>query len=143
MASKYERLKARMRGVAEKTRQGVQHGVYAAETLGACALTAYVSGRMSDEEGEFGFKGVPYALLGSGVVYLGAMFAGSKLMGDLFAVGNGIASAHIGRVLYEYGVTAKNEAGTTGTRGVAPRQLNQQAVRFGTGFDSIRERMAA
>jgi hypothetical protein len=141
MASKYEKLKARMRGVAAKTREGVQQGVHAAETLGACALTAYVSGRMSDEEGEFGFKGVPYALLGSGVVYLGAMFAG-KMMPDLFAVGNGIASAHIGRVLYEYGVTAKNEASSAGTRGV-PRQLPQQRVSFGTGFDSIRERMAA
>lgn len=147
MASKLERMRQRMRNASKAARTSVAMTIHSAETLGAAAVTGYVSGRMADADGEFGFRGVPYPLIAAGVLYLGAFYTGIKAPGDgrsmgddMLAIANGIASAHIGRVTYEMGQTAQAQ-----TQGVGPvRQFApSHSVGFGTGFDSIRERMAA
>jgi hypothetical protein len=142
MASKYEKLKARMQSASRRARESTANAIHAAESVGACAVGSFAAARLSDENGEFGFRGVPYLLLAGGIMYVGGIAAGGRYQADMFAVGTGLVNAHVARVAYEYGIKSKEEAGTAGvarTRGALPNQR----VGFATGFDSVGQRMAA
>jgi hypothetical protein len=138
MASKYEKLKARMRGMRQKTERGVKNGLHAAETLVVGSAGAYAEGRMSDENGEWGFRGVPYLLMASAAVYVTGLVAGDRYSEDLFAVGTGLAGGHLFRRLYEQGVTAKSStAGRTAGRTIPQMAPAPQRIPFGTAFDRV------
>lgn len=106
MASKLERLRAHLKNVREKTERIGKNVLHAGETLVVGGAAAYAEGRMSDDTGEWGFKGVPYAYAGGAVLYLTGLFAG-EYGEDLFAAGTGLVGSHLFRSLYESGVTAK------------------------------------
>lgn len=115
MASKYERLQSRFKTFRKRTERGAIAALHTAETLGATALTGFAMGRLSDENGDWGFRGVPYPLLGAGGLLLVGLFA-DKYQEDLMALGTGTAAPWVGLKMYSYGVEMKDRAKTAGVR---------------------------
>lgn len=146
MPSKIERIKARMKSVTEKGKRIARNVMHSGETLVAGSATAYAEGRLSDDQGEWGVKGVPYAYIGGGLLYLGGLFAG-EYGADMFALGTGTVGAHLFRNMYEHGLDAKQQKttgrmhGSTGIpMGLPQRPVTQQVPQqqYGTVFDRIR-----
>lgn len=125
MASKIEKLRASMKNMREKTARTAKNVLHAGETLILGAGGAYLEGRMSktggEDDGEWGYKGVPYLYMGGAVMYLTGLFAGDRYSADLFAGGTGLVLGHLGRTMYESGLEAKEKAPATTGR---PRQVN-------------------
>jgi hypothetical protein len=115
MASKYDKLRARLRTMREKTEQGLKNTLHAGETLVAGSVTAYASGRLADANGEWGFRGVPYPLVGGLALYAVGFAAGDRYSSDLFAAGTGVLGAYVFRKAYTYGLDARDNR-TTGHR---------------------------
>lgn len=154
MASKVDRLKARLKNMSEGTKMVGVNVLRTGENLVVGSAVAYGEGRMSDDQGEWGFRGVPYAYIGGGILLLSGLYASavhrSEYGADLMSAGTGAVGAHLFRSMYESGVTAKANR-TTGGRATrsslgrgAPQGLNSkahaaasapQATRFGTIFD--------
>lgn len=116
MASKYDLLRARFRGLQKKTERGAVAALHTAETLGATALTGFMMGRLSDDKGEWGFRGVPYPLVGAGALFLTGLFSGDKYQDHVMALGTGVAAPWVGVKMYQYGVEQKSKAKTSGVR---------------------------
>jgi len=148
MASKVERLKQRLRSMREKTEVVATNALHAGETLVLGSAGAYAEGRMSDSDGEWGYKKVPYLYMGGAVLFLTGLFAGERYGADLFAAGTGLVGGHLFRTLYETGLESK----TTGLRGGQrrpselssgmrtgiPHQREGAPVRHGTALDGLR-----
>jgi hypothetical protein len=144
MASKYDKLKARMRNMREGTERATKNLLHAGETLAAGSVGAYAEGRLGDANGNWGFRNVPYLYMGGAAMYLTGLFAGDRYSSDLFAVGTGLIGARLFRTMNDAGVDAKANR-TTGV----PRRMNARAyappampaqpqrVPFGTAFDNI------
>jgi len=152
MPSKVERLKQRLRNMREKTEVVAINALHTGETLVLGSAAAYVEGRMSDSDGEWGFKKVPYVYMGGAVLFLTGLFAGDRYGADLFAAGTGLVGGHLFRTLYETGLESK----TTGLRGHkqmnghrhrdlsdgmrtgTPHQRESAHARHGTVLDGLR-----
>lgn len=155
MASKVDRLKARLKNMSEGAKMTGINVLNNGANLVVGSGMAYAEGRMSDDQGEWGFRGVPYAYIGGGIALMAGLYASavsrSEYGASLMAAGSGAVGAHLFRTMYESGVTAKANR-TTGGRATrsslgrgAPQGLNSRAqaaasapaqVRFGTVFDS-------
>ena len=120
MPSKLDRVKARLKSVTEGTKRVGRDVLHSGETLVVGSGVAYAEGRMSADDGEWGFRGVPYAYMGGAVLYLTGLFAGDRYSADFFAAGTGAVGAHLFRGLYESGLTAKADK-TTGGKGTKRR----------------------
>jgi hypothetical protein len=124
MPSKLERLRSRMKSMRESTERIGKNILHTGETLILGAGGAYLEGRMSktggEDDGEWGYKGVPYLYMGGAVAFLTGLFAGDKYSHDLFSSGAGLVGGHLFRTMYESGLEAKNKA--PATKG-APRQM--------------------
>lgn len=153
MPSKVERLRARMKNMRESTQRIATNVLHSGETLLVGGATSYAEGRLSDDTGEWGFKGVPYAYMGGAVLFLTGLFAGDRYSADLFAAGTGAVGGHLFRSLYESGLHSK-AAKTTGRVGPGrvpmglpgrmqmPQeqpQAKQAAPAYGTVFDGMRK----
>lgn len=155
MASKIERLRARMKSMRESTERIGRNVLHSGETLLVGGAGAYAEGRLSDDNGDWGYKGVPYLYMGAGILFLTGLFAGDRYSADLFAAGTGAVGGHLFRHLYESGITSK-QGQTTGRpqmqrRGIPmglPGQMHStaQATRppvqqatYGTIFDGMRK----
>lgn len=143
MASKLDRLKARMAGMRRQTEVVAKNVLHSGEALICGAGGAYLEGRMSKENGEWGYKEVPYLYMGGAIMYLTGLFAGERYSADLFSAGTGFVLGHLGRTMYESGLDAKSKApATTGTRGTrqmgAPGPSNGYQVPMGSAFDSVK-----
>lgn len=122
MASKIERMRAKWKNVQEGTRRTALGVLHSGETLVAGGLTAYVSGRLSDANGEWGFRGIPYAYIGGGVLFLAGLGLGfsakdGSAAPDLFALGTGVVGGQLFPDLHQAGLTAKAKKGSTTTSG--------------------------
>jgi hypothetical protein len=145
-SSRIERFKARMKNMNESTKKIGLGVLRSGETLVAGSGMAYLEGRMSDDTGDWGFRGVPYAWMGGAVLILGGLYAGyqrSEASGDLFALGTGVVGANLFRKTYELGLEAKNNRTTGGKslgRGRVPMGMGAKrpngATQFGTVFDN-------
>lgn len=144
--SRIERFKARIKNMNESTKIIGLGVLRSGETLVAGAGMAYLEGRMSDDTGNWGFRGVPYAWMGGAALILGGLYAGfqrSQAAGDLMALGTGLVGANVFRKTYEMGLEAKANR-TTGGRNLGrqgvPMGLRSKApnggVKFGTVFDN-------
>lgn len=155
MASKVERLRAKMRNMRKGAERTARNVLHAGETLVVGGGTAYLEGRMSDDNGEWGYKNVPYAYMGGGVLLLSGLLASATVSSDerdysadLFASGAGMVGGHLFRSLYESGVSAKQNKTTGNPR----RAINQGSIpmglhasmrqpvseQFGTVFDGMK-----
>lgn len=154
MASKIERLRAKIKNMGEGAKLTGINVLNTGANLVVGSGVAYAEGRLSDDQGEWGFRGVPYAYIGGGLALLGGLYAGavhrSEYSASLMAAGSGAVGAHLFRTMYESGMTAKANR-TTGSRAVrsrvpmaglnsrmhsaasAPQQTKQT---FGTIFDN-------
>lgn len=153
MASKIERLRARLKGMRESTERIGRNVLHSGETLLIGGGGAYAEGRLSDDNGEWGYKGVPFLYMGGAIAYLTGLFAGDRYSADLFAAGTGAVGGHLFRSMYETGLDAKQNR-TTGGRVAGRRkvpmglqsrmnqatqqsQQAQPAKKFGTVFDNV------
>ena len=149
MPSKVERLKAKMANMRKSGERIAKNTLHAGETIVVGAATAYAEGRLSDDTGEWGYKGVPYAYMGAGVLFLTGLFAGDRYSADLFAGGSGAVLGHLSRSMYESGQEAKRNA-PQGARQIRskvsmglppnlrpPVQQPAQRQTFGTVFDNM------
>lgn len=150
--NKVEKLKARLRNMREKTEVVATNALHAAETLASGAAIAYAEGRMSDTDGEWGYKKVPYAYMGGAALYLTGLFAGDRYGADLFSLGTGLIGGHLFRTMYESGLESKTTGiGRTrrapaslsaGMRGVGSVPAGRQHVHthqsYGTPFDGLK-----
>lgn len=152
MASKVDRLKARLKNMSEGTKMVGVNVLRTGENLVVGSAVAYGEGRMSDDNGEWGFRGVPYAYIGGGILLLSGLYASavtrSEYGADLMSAGTGAVGAHLFRTMYESGMTAKANRTTGGrsTRSNVPMGLRSKAQsaagaatqtrNFGTVFDN-------
>lgn len=146
--NKVEKLKARLRNMREKTQEVATNALHSAETLAVGSGVAYAEGRLSDNDGEWGYKKVPYAYMGGAFLYLAGLFAGPRYGADLFAAGTGAVGGHLFRTMYESGLESKTSGLSrrrapaslaSGMRGVHTHQPAQQAAVHGTVFDGLRK----
>ena len=123
--NRIERLKAKIRNAADGTKRTAKNLLHSAETLAVGSVGAYAEGRMSDEDGEWGYKNVPYLYMGGGVLYLTGLMASfggeqsARYSTDLFALGTGAVGGHLFRRMYETGLDSKS--GTTGRKQIRSR----------------------
>lgn len=124
MASKIERLRAKLKNMGEGAKMTGINVLNTGANLVVGSGVAYAEGRLSDDQGEWGFRGVPYAYIGGGIALLGGLYAGavhrSEYSASLMAAGAGAVGAHLFRTMYESGVTAKANR-TTGGRALRSR----------------------
>lgn len=118
MPSKIERLRASFRSIKDGTKRTALGTLRAGETLVAGGITAYAAGRFSDANGKWGFKGIPYAYVGGGLLILsGAAIGFTSKSGegaaDLMALGTGMVGAELFPWARAQGVANKNKAATT------------------------------
>jgi hypothetical protein len=154
MAGKIEKLKTRLKNMGEGTKKVGINVLRSGETLVAGSGVAYLEGRMSNDQGEWGFRSVPYAYIGGGILLLSGLYTSAVYWrtdygADLMALGVGSVGGHLFRTMYESGVTAKQNRTTGGkaVRGKVPMAgLNgrvhsaaapQGQQRFGTIFDGV------
>lgn len=139
----------------ESTQRIATNALHAGETLVVGSATAYAEGRLSDDNGEWGYKNVPYAYMGGAALFLTGLFAGDRYSADLFAAGTGAVGGHLFRTMYESGLESK-QTGTQGRRQLrsrvpmglqnavrqgVPQQTQQVPVQrqaYGTVFDGMR-----
>lgn len=155
--NKVERLRGQLRNMREQGQAIARNTLHAGETLVVGSTLAFAEGRLSDETGEWGYRGVPYAYMGAGVLFLTGLFAGERYGADLFAMGSGAVGSHLFRSMYETGLESKTS--TTGRKQLRSKvgmgnQLGQnirqnvgtnmgqqqpQPVRqnYGTAFDGL------
>lgn len=150
--SKLDRLKSRMKNMRDGTKRSLKNVLNLGENLVVGSGTAYLEGRMSGDDGEWGFRGVPYAYMGGAVLILTGLAVGfakdSEYSSDLVAAGGGAVGGHLFRTMYESGLEAKRNR-TTGGKQVGTRKVPmglqsrmQQTTgaprNFGTAFDAVR-----
>jgi len=155
--NKVEKLRSKLRNMRETGQAIAKNALHAGETLVVGSATAYAEGRLSGDDGEWGYKNVPYAYMGGAVLFLTGLFAGERYGADLFAAGSGAVGAHLFRSMYETGLDSK-KTGTQGRRQLpnrvgmgladgmrAPQQQAQPAQRqgFGTSLDGLRQAAGA
>lgn len=145
--NKVEKLKARLSNMRKSTEVVATNSLHAAETLAVGSAIAYAEGRMSDADGEWGYKKVPYSYMAGAALFLTGLFAGKRYGADLFALGTGAVGGHLFRTMYEAGLESKTTG--IGSKRRAPSALNAgmrmgapvqqpQAVAFGTAFDGVK-----
>lgn len=150
---KVARLKARLANMTEASKRIGKNVLHSGETVIAGSAAAFAEGRMSDENGDWGYKGVPYVYMGGAIAYLTGLFAGERYSADFFAVGTGLVGSHLFRTMYDTGLEQKAN-GTQGRRQIRSRvpmglreHINQanaqpqaaprQRQSFGTAFDGM------
>lgn len=150
MASKLDRLKTRLKNMTEGTKRVGLNVLHSGETLVVGSGVAYAEGRLSDDNGEWGYRGIPFAYAGGAVLFLTGLYASFKESdygADLMAMGTGAVGAHLFRGMYESGLDAKANR-TTGQRRQVPmrnqpRGLGQKMQsaagvgNMGTVFDRV------
>lgn len=146
--NKVEKLKARLRNMRETTKEVATNALHSGETLAVGSGIAYLEGRMSDTDGEWGYKKVPYAYMGGAVLFLTGIFAGPRYGADLFALGTGAVGGHLFRTMYESGLESKTTglsskrrapgALSAGMRGVGQPSMKEQVPVYGTAFDHMK-----
>lgn len=112
--NKVERLKAKVRSMRQDGERIAKNTLHSAETLVVGSAGAYAEGRLSDDNGEWGFRSVPYLYMGGAALFITGLFAGDRYSADLFAAGTGAVGGHLFRTMYETGQEAKTN--TTGRR---------------------------
>lgn len=125
MAGRVDRLKARIKNMGEGTKKVGMNVLRAGEVLVAGSGVAYLEGRMSNDQGEWGFRNVPFAYIGGGILLLSGLYTSAVYWrtdygADLMSLGVGAVGGHLFRTMYESGVTAKANR-TTGGRAVRGR----------------------
>jgi len=134
MASKIAALRAKFRTVQEGTKRTAMGALRSGETLVAGGLTAYAAGRFSDANGKWGFRGVPYAYIGGGILILSGAAVGftsrtGEGAADLMAIGTGMVGAELFPWARAQGVANKNKATTTS----GGRTIGRTSVPAGLG----------
>lgn len=142
--NKVEKLKARLSNMRKKTEVVATNALHTAETLAVGSAIAYAEGRLSDNDGEWGYKKVPYAYMGGAALFLTGLFAGDRYGADLFSAGTGMVGGHLFRTMYESGLESKT-SGVGRRRSPAslssgmrmPNAATEHAA-YGTAFDNIK-----
>lgn len=103
---------------------------------------------MSDADGEWGYKKVPYAYMGGAALFLTGLFAGPRYGADLFAAGTGLVGGHLFRTMYEAGLESKTTgigkhrrapaSLQAGMRGLGGPSQREPAPVHGTVFDNMK-----
>lgn len=137
--------------MSDGTKRAGVNILHTGETLVVGGAMAYAEGRMSADNGEWGFRNVPYAYIGGGILLLTGLYISavhrSDYGADLMAAGTGAVGAHLFRGLYESGLAAKQNrtAGGRHVRGKVPMgslssrmpNVQQPQQKFGTAFDNV------
>lgn len=145
--NKVEKLKARLSSMRKQTELVATNALHAGETLAVGSAFAYAEGRLSDTDGEWGYKKVPYAYMAGTALFLTGLFAGKRYGADLFAMGTGAVGGHLFRTMYESGLKSKTSGLSSRRR---PSQLTQgmrmglpqqqaRVPQYGTAFDGVRQ----
>lgn len=127
MASKYERLKARVETLKEKGQEALGSVLQTAEVGGTAFAFGFMRGKMADQDGNLDVVGIP-ASLGSSI--------GLHALGFLGVFGKHSEHAHnLGDgALAEYATVAgmrmgtRNEDGSRGTPRIAGRNNRRPAI---------------
>lgn len=135
-----DNARGRLGAVKKKATAVAGQALQTVEIGGSAFALSYLRGRMANEQGDWKVVGVDPELLAAvgfhGLAFVGAFGQYSEHMHN---VGDGALAAFLAGKGLDFGVQAKQNAGTSGMVGTAgiPRAMPAPGPRFQTAFDHI------